>query len=350
MRLRSRSEKSLPGFTLVELLVVIAIIGTLVGLLLPAVQSAREAARRASCTNNMKQIVLAMHNYESTQRKIVPGAYRADGERQSGWRSSHWGWGALLLPFLEETALYEQLGVGNLSDEANFLYNSIKDGTKRQLLQSSVSTYLCPSSSAPAINEGCLEGGVNVRELQDNGGSQLSAATSTYVGSEGYRYNARWNKTYGRKGALVLVGRYGNETYEPLKLSSVSDGLSKTIFFGERAWQLTANNGKQVIVGAAVWPGVRMVEEIYNSNLNFSNSLAVAALKINEADGSTTDDSRRSFSSQHPGGAMFAMGDGSVTFMSETVQHVINNGAPYDGHCVFDYLLVRDDGQPVQLP
>jgi len=350
MGLHCWSEKSRRGFTLVELLVVIAIIGTLVGLLLPAVQSAREAARRASCTNNLKQIALAMHNYESTNRKIVPGAYRADGYRQTGWRSSHWGWGALLLPFLEETAMYEQLGVGSLSDDTNYLYNAIKNGTKRQLLQSPVSTYLCPSSSAPAINEGCLEGGVNVRELQDNGSSSLAAATSTYVGSEGYRYNARWNKTYGRKGALVLVGRYGNQEYDALKLASISDGLSKTIFFGERAWQLTANNGKQVIAGAGTWPGVRMVEEIYNSNLNFSNSLAVAALKINEADGSTTDDSRRSFSSQHPGGAMFALGDGSVTFMSETVEHVINNGAPYDGHCVFDFLLVRDDGQPVQRP
>ncbi len=350
MSRRRQPQPSPRGFTLVELLVVIAIIGTLVGLLLPAVQSAREAARRSSCTNNLKQIALAMHNYESTFGKIVPGVQRTDGTRQSGWRSSHWGWAAFLLPFLEETAIHEQLGVGSLNDESNFLYNVIKNGSKQPLLKSPVSSYLCPSSSAPNINDGCLEGGVNVRELQDNGSAALTAATSSYVGAEGYRYNARWNHTYGRRGALVLVGQYGNVDYPPLQLASITDGLSKTIFFGERAWQLKANNGNQVIAGAAVWPGIRMAEEIYNSNLNFSNVLAVAAVKINEADGSTTDDSRRSFSSQHPGGAMFAMGDGSVTFLSETIEHVINNGAPYDGHCVFDYLLVRDDGQPVQLP
>jgi prepilin-type N-terminal cleavage/methylation domain-containing protein len=102
MSRRRQPQPSPRGFTLVELLVVIAIIGTLVGLLLPAVQSAREAARRSSCTNNLKQIALAMHNYESTFGKIVPGVQRTDGTRQSGWRSSHWGWAAFLLPFLED--------------------------------------------------------------------------------------------------------------------------------------------------------------------------------------------------------------------------------------------------------
>jgi prepilin-type N-terminal cleavage/methylation domain-containing protein len=98
-------KQPLRGFTLVELLVVIAIIGILVGLLLPAVQAAREAARRMQCSNNLKQIGLAAHNYESSM-KVLPSGYVRTNNQEG------WGWAALLLPYTEQGSLYEQLVVG----------------------------------------------------------------------------------------------------------------------------------------------------------------------------------------------------------------------------------------------
>ncbi len=110
-RFSSRVGRRLRGFTLVELLVVIAIIGVLVGLLLPAVQSAREAARRSSCMNNMKQIGLALHNYHDTQKTFPAVAkFGQDGPGKPGpQQAAHHTWCTYILPFMEETALFDSV-------------------------------------------------------------------------------------------------------------------------------------------------------------------------------------------------------------------------------------------------
>jgi len=108
-----------PGFTLVELLVVIAIIGILVGLLLPAVQAAREAARRMQCSNNLKQIGLSLHNYHDAHKRFPPGVVQQQADPQFVPNAGNvnppiesWGWGAFLLPFMEQGNLYSQAGIG----------------------------------------------------------------------------------------------------------------------------------------------------------------------------------------------------------------------------------------------
>ena len=119
---RGKAPQWRPAFTLVELLVVIAIIGVLVALLLPAVQSAREAARRMQCQNNLKQIGLALHNYEQTHKKFPPGIVQqqADPQFVAGATAANtindtesWAWGAFLLPYIEQNTLYEQAGIGS---------------------------------------------------------------------------------------------------------------------------------------------------------------------------------------------------------------------------------------------
>src|SRR5579871_5884386 len=125
------------AFTLIELLVVIAIIGVLVGLLLPAVQKVREAAARMSCENNLKQIGLALHNYESAYQKLPPG-YVASGAYVNGTSDTApgWTWGALILPFMEQQNLYQQ-------------YNLSQPVQNCPAAQTRVTTFICPSDIAP---------------------------------------------------------------------------------------------------------------------------------------------------------------------------------------------------------
>ncbi|WP_262026316.1 DUF1559 domain-containing protein [Blastopirellula sp. J2-11] len=340
------------GFTLVELLVVIAIIGVLIALLLPAVQQAREAARRMQCTNNLKQIMLATHNFESTYGNIVQGTQRGDGTGIPDL-SAHWGWGAFLLPFIEQNAMYEQLELNDLQDTANHLRAAINDANKLALIQTPITGYRCPSSTMPDLNVGCDEDSKNIRGLLPvTGGTGVPAASSSYVGNSGHRNLPRWDRNYGT-GTLVPVGEYSYLKHPPLRFADIVDGLSNTIFFGERAWVLKANNGTQVVAGAATWAGASSIyDQSADSTANWvhTGALASARAHINEANGATYDYSRRSFSSQHPGGANFALGDGSVRFLPETIEHKVQTWPALGGECVFDYLLHRADGQPVTLP
>jgi len=169
------------GFTLVELLVVIAIIGILVGLLLPAVQAAREAARRMSCSNNLKQIGLAFHNYADVHKSYPSGYFAKIPNNKTSSERSLWSWGAFLLPYVEQASLYDALQPGTI-----LLETHLATAQGLTLLQTPISVYRCPSDIGPDLNnfDDAFTGDTNNyynRHVTSDGSDRIAIATSNYV-------------------------------------------------------------------------------------------------------------------------------------------------------------------------
>ena len=204
-------KHSRTGFTLVELLVVIAIIGILVGLLLPAVQAAREAARRMQCSNNVRQLGIAVHNYESAYRRLPSGWVASNAHGEPGW-----GWAAALLPFMEGSNLHQQI-------EAD-----IHD----QVRVTVVPTFLCPSDTGANLFEIAEGDGhdhdhdarYRVGRIDDEGEKLFQVSKSNYVGMFG-TFELE-DAPYNGNGMF-----YGNSR---IKFRDVTDGLSNTLMVGER--------------------------------------------------------------------------------------------------------------------
>jgi prepilin-type N-terminal cleavage/methylation domain-containing protein/prepilin-type processing-associated H-X9-DG protein len=233
--MRSQSIRSAirRGFTLIELLVVIAIIGVLIALLLPAVQAAREAARRAQCTNNMKQIGLGVANYESAH-----GAYPASYGTLN-YDGTSWGtWGsfspqAMLLPFVEQTPLYNSINIGLHSHGCDGC--SGPEGyswkTNTTAVTTRINSFICPSSPLPP--------GTYL------GRNRPSTSYFASVGSALHWVGASGSSS--PNGIFMYGGTYGgNESELPRRVSSVTDGTSNTIAFGE--WRLGDYNEAKVSI------------------------------------------------------------------------------------------------------
>jgi len=268
------------GFTLVELLVVIAIIGMLAGLLLPAVQSAREAARRSECVNNLKQIGLALQNYESARRVFPPSCvtevrlYPATGSTDGvSWPDdqmvfpSGFGWGVLLLPFLEEAPLY---GRFDFKAPCWAIANAAPAASK-------VSVFLCPSASGgsdgytvqrPVPGPTVSGAGNTGADMSRSDGSPIRFAHSHYVTNAGVSQpwgrdaNDTPNHTYCLNMDLpepipgapdcVINGPFYPNSHTRIK--DVTDGLSNTIFIGERSSILSNNTWVGVVPGGGIIP------------------------------------------------------------------------------------------------
>lgn len=302
VRLRRR------GFTLVELLVVIAIIGVLVGLLLPAVQSAREAARRIQCTNQVKNLGLAMHNHHDSQNAFPFGFHRFETL-----------WSAPVLPYVEETALYDTLifqegGLGNWNAVGS--PNRVACGTL-------VSVFRCPSMAVP--------------EHIDNNGIPGRVPTSYRVcgGSNIWSDDI---STLSRGGSLVPAGAKALEEY-PLNgifygeskttMGGIKDGTSKTIMIGESYTDPTYVKDGQ---GMDYWlfgaPQIGAWRPGGIGGTEYSEGVGSTGPRMNSRLDPTIPGTimEMSFGSYHPAGAIFGFADGSVRFLVEDMDYIVYQG------------------------
>lgn len=256
------------AFTLIELLVVVAIIGTLVGLLLPAVQKVRAAAARSQCANNLKQLGLALHNYEGGNRVFPPSClinnptYPPIPGNAGGLRHPDdllvgppgWGWGVFLLPYLEQDNLYRQF---NLNQPCWSPVNAVAAGTK-------VSVFICPGATGGSD-------GFNVQKpLDDTHGTDMtrSDGSKIFFAHSHYVTNAGVNQPWGRNTPYCVnfdipepvpggpVDIINGPFYPNSKttVAGVTDGLSNTVFIGERSSFLSNNTWVGVVPNSVVVP------------------------------------------------------------------------------------------------
>ncbi len=284
------------AFTLVELLVVIAIIGILIALLLPAVQSAREAARRMQCSNNLKQMGLALHSYACTWKETFPVG--SNGHCKHALFSQ-------MLPYLEMQPLYDQL---------DFNGSTLTSSVNKQLKHTVVPTYICPSwpyntaytESENAVQAGAAPGALTL--YQGVGGAfptEEPYGSSPTVGD--------WPKN----GMFV--------PYSWRHISEVRDGLSNTLAMGEFS-HLDRKGGR-----FANPPGCVRVWIAGGYVFNSEDDIALMASKVVanpinakvDKIADAVDFNHLPFSSFHPGGVHFLVGDGSVTFLSENMEYLL---------------------------
>jgi prepilin-type N-terminal cleavage/methylation domain-containing protein/prepilin-type processing-associated H-X9-DG protein len=305
-----RRHEPARGFTLIELLVVIAIIAVLIGLLLPAVQAAREAARRMHCSNNMKQLGLAFHNYHSTHDAFPPGYISSTqtSESNSPETGPGWGWGTMSLQALEQPALY---------NAANFSLAIVDPGsiTVRSIR---LNAFLCPSS----VGEGPVI-------LKDAAGVVLvtDLAAGNYVASAGQLEVEEFPSS--NNGVFYRNSRVG--------VRDVTDGTSSTLMVGERSRNLADATWVGVIPSARVCtkPEWR-VQECETANVMVLGHTGPSPdqrwVDVPNYKGAGADD----FWSLHPGGCNFLFCDGSVRFVKESINPK-----------VFSYLSTRAGGEVV---
>jgi prepilin-type N-terminal cleavage/methylation domain-containing protein/prepilin-type processing-associated H-X9-DG protein len=308
------------GFTLIELLVVIAIIGILVALLVPAVQKVREAASAAQCVNNLKQIGLALSHYNDAKKMYPPGYVDGNTDPNSTPDNDvgpSWGWAAFLLPYLEQ---------GNVYNQIHFNV-PVGTGVNAEISQLTLPIYQCPSDPYQ-----------QAFDVYDSSFTTpiTTLAHGNYVGCVGWEecFNGAGGNpqngtgTDGEPGGFGVggVGVFYRNSHT--RIADVTDGLSNTIFVGERS----ANHSPSTWTGAVAggrcpaWMAIQPPSPyapppgpLYD-NADFGEALVLAhcnATHVPSADFPIYDPD--TFYSTHPGGANFLFGDGSVHFLTSNI-------------------------------
>lgn len=338
------------AFTLIELLVVIAIIAILVAILLPAVQQAREAARRSQCKNNLKQLGLAIANYEGTYEVMPPRCVAWNGPRPR--RSSGF---VCLLPFMEQQGLYEAMDTGGTSQAVNgtTVYGSMFRESPGSVPAPWDSNYRPASTSIPALN--CPSDPPPVQTRNDNGSGARVMGWTNYgfsTGDSSWDLCPEWNGNGGRGLRGMFVGGNGNSGVR--RISDVLDGMSNTVAMGEfivsrreNANRLTDGacssqyqqgnfrDNPGIVLGTINGLGVYTTVSAQSTRRGhwwmdgapqFTGLTTILGPNqpCNMHTGSDSVDGIFDISSRHPGGAQVLMGDGRVGFIANS----INTGNP----------------------
>ena len=302
------------GFTLIELLVVIAIIAILIALLLPAVQQAREAARRTQCKNNLKQLGLALHNYHDTYSKFPPSEIHTReflSDANNDWGNSTGTWALFLLPYIEQANTYSKIDFSKRFDDASAPGNEAALGQV-------YTAYLCPSNPVNTKNSNQFQ----ILHYFAMWGSQ---------DPPGGRARMKW--AIGDNANIVGRGvmYYNSRT----SMADITDGTSNVIAIGEvRGYQPRCKNAMTDI---ADWRGMRW--EMSTSTMLPINAIEARTDCAAGQAGTCSGCRWENMASFHVGGTQALLGDGSVRFISENIDATTfrNLGAIGDGAVIGDF-------------
>ncbi len=280
------------AFTLVELLIVLAVGGLLLALLLPAVQRAREAANRAGCGNNLRQLGLACHGYHNDNGSFPPG-YTALPSTDPLTTTPGWGWAACLLPYVDQAPLYQGIAFTAPIEGAA---NTAVRGT-------GVGVYLCPSD--PAVPP--------TFAITNSTGTEIAqAAPTSYAASYG---SGELDEVPGPKEGVF----YKNSR---IRISDITDGTSTTVLMGDRAWSHAMAPWAGAVNGGIVRGGpLNVWRDSPTAAYPAPNFCIVQCNALNNT--ADTDGSLDEFFGQHPGGANILFGDGGVRFLSSGIQFTV---------------------------
>ncbi len=340
----SRSNSTRDGFTLVELLVVIAIIGILIGMLLPAVQQVREAARRTSCSNNIRQLGLAVHNYEGALGRFPDGLWTSEadnGETGSPYLLTWYGHTVYtkILPYMEQANLHDRFNLRLSADDAksntvddagNYLENAVVSEVNTAV---EIKSFVCPSDivEGPVLldwdSRGYSQGWHGITSYLCNGGTH-----STYFGDTDMQDN----------GTFYMTGPgsdpFDQPNLEPnakaCEMASIIDGTTNTFLFGER-YHFDPNFDEILHAGTFAysrypikkWGAWGWIGGGNGTSHIFGSTRLDAPINYitpPDADANYSNVNIRlsAFGSGHPGGANFCLSDGSVNYISETINMV----------------------------
>ncbi|MEM7457116.1 MAG: DUF1559 domain-containing protein [Planctomycetota bacterium] len=340
--------KSRQAFTLVELLVVIAIIGILIGMLLPAVQSVREAARRTSCANNFHQLGLALLNFESAYQAFPPMASLNSGlvavPEENALAGPSWAWHVHVLPYMEMRAQYDMLDVNGQTAVDACGHATTPQGAA--LLATFQGEFLrCPSDNGPKINAERWLG----PDVDPTSPETMQTGTTNYIGINSIDVTTSFLNLDPMWGLETPNAGIFEEANRLIEIRQIKDGMSNTLITGERAWEYKAGGNTYLAYAAIQYisrdsrempAGVHHPPDVVVfgngpsdacGTVNFGNAINAAHVDPLQA--------METFSSAHSGGANFGMADGSVQFINQNIDTatLVRLADKRDGELVGDY-------------